>query len=193
MRDNPIKPATANIGPPAIGRGWFIALGILLIGVGLLSLLFPFLAAWSVELVAGATLLVGGFLTLIHATRVRGWRGTGFQVLLGLLYTGGGIIFLANPFAGLLALTVMLGAFFAADGVARIMLALRIRPQRAWWLFLLTGLASLVLGVLAWLGLPSGWSVAILGIVVGVNMILTGVSFVCCNGTDNRSALVPLG
>ena len=193
MRDNPIKPATANIGPPSIGRGWFIALGILLIGVGLLSLLFPFLAAWSVELVAGATLLVGGFFTLIHATRVRGWRGTGLQVLLGLLYTGAGIIFLTNPFAGLLALTVMLGAFFAADGVARIMLGLRIRPQRAWWLFLLTGLASLALGVLALLGLPSGWSVAILGIVVGVNMILTGVSFVCCTGTDNRTSLVPLG
>ena len=174
------------------GRGWFVPLGILLVVVGTISLLFPFLAALSLNLVVGVTLLVGGGATLVHAWRTRGWRGTAVQALLGLLYLGGGLIFLTNPFAGVLALTVMLGAFFAADGAARIMLALRIRPQRAWWLFLLTGGLALVLGVLVLLGLPSGWSVAFLGIVVGINMIFTGVSFVCCTGTERRSSIRPM-
>ncbi len=170
---------------PAIGRGGFIALGILLVLVGAIALLFPLLAAWSINLIAGVSLLAGGILTLVHAFRVRAWRGFALQALLGLLYVGAGLIFVLNPFAGLIALTVMLGAFFAADGVARIMLALRIRPQRAWWLFVVSGLLSLVLGVLVLLGLPSGWSVAFLGIVVGVNMIFTGVGFLCCTGTDS--------
>lgn len=169
---------------PAAGRGGFIALGILLVLVGTISLLFPLLAAFSLNLVAGVTLLTGGILTLVHAFRLRGWRGFALQLLLGLLYIGGGIIFILNPFAGLLALTVMLGAFFAADGTARMMLGLRIRPQSGWWLFVLTGLLSLVLGLAVVLGLPSGWSVAFLGIVVGVNMIVTGVSFLCCTGRD---------
>lgn len=172
---------------PRVGRGAFIALGVLLMVVGAVSLLFPMVAALSFNLVVGATLLVGGAMTLVHAFGLRGWRGFGVQVLLAVLYIGAGLIFILDPFAGLFALTVLLGAFFAADGTARIMLALRIRPQRAWWLFLLSGALSLVLGVLVLLGLPSGWSVAFLGIVIGINMILTGFSFVCCTGADRTA------
>ncbi len=178
---------------PDIGRGGFIALGVLLMTVGALSLLFPFLAALSFNLVVGVTLLAGGIVTLVQAVRLRGWRGFALQVLLGLLYVGGGIIFLLAPLAGVLALTVLLGAFFAADGAARIMLGLRIRRQRAWWLFVVSGLLSLALGVLVLLGLPSGLSVALLGIVVGVNMILTGFSFVCCTGKDADAEPAPGG
>jgi uncharacterized membrane protein HdeD (DUF308 family) len=178
---------------PDIGRGGFVALGVLLMTVGALSLLFPFLAALSFNLVVGVTLLAGGIVTLVQAIRLRGWRGFALQVLLGLLYVGGGIIFLVAPLAGVLALTVLLGAFFAADGAARIMLGLRIRRQRAWWLFVVSGLLSLALGVLVLLGLPSGLSVALLGIVVGVNMILTGFSFVCCTGKDADAEPAPGG
>jgi uncharacterized membrane protein HdeD (DUF308 family) len=170
----------------SIGRGAFIALGVLLIALGTFSLLFPLVAAFSFNIVVGFTLLAGGILTLVHAFRLRGWSGFALQVVLGLLYIGGGIVFIINPFAGLIALSMMLGAFFAADGTARIMLALRIRPQRGWWLFLMSGLLSLVLGALVLLGLPSRWSIAFLGIIVGINMIFTGVSFVCCTGADNR-------
>lgn len=181
---NPVLAPLQDTARPAIGRGGFVALGILLMVVGTLSLLFPLIAAFSFNLVVGVTLITGGILTLVQAFRLRGWRGFALQILLGLLYVGGGIIFLVNPFAGLIALGVMLGAFFAADGVARIMLGIRVRPQRAWWMFLLSGVLSLVLGVLVLLGLPSGWSIVFLGIVVGLNMVLTGFSFVCCAAPD---------
>lgn len=164
-------------------RTEFIVLGIALIVVGLLSLAFPLVAALSFNLLVGATLFTGGVLTLIHALRTRRWGGFAVQVLLGLLYLGGGVIFLANPFAGLLALALALGAFFAADGVARVLLALQIRPERGWGLFLGSGLLSLILGGLVLLGLPGGWSVAFLGLVVGINMILTGAAFLTCTGT----------
>ena len=79
-----------------------------------------------------------------------------------------------------------MGAFFAADGIARVLLARRIRPQRGWGLFLASGLLSLLFGVLVLLGLPGGWSVAVLGVVIGINMVLTGVSFLSCSGPDFR-------
>jgi uncharacterized membrane protein HdeD (DUF308 family) len=168
--------------PRSAGQSGFIILGALLVVVGLLALAFPLLAALSVNIVAGITLMAGGVATLVHAFRARRWRGFTLQIVLGLLYLAGGLIVILDPFAGLLALTVLLGAVFAADGAARVMLALRIRPDRAWGLFLASGLLSLLLGVLVLGGLPSGWSIAFLGVVVGINMILTGVSFLCCTG-----------
>ena len=167
---------------PAFQRGGFIALGIALVAVGILSLAFPLVAALSFNLLVGVTLMTGGILTLVHAVRVRRWQGFALQLLLGLLYLGGGIIFVLNPFAGLVALTITLGAFFAADGVARVLLALQIRPESGWWLFLVSGLLSLVIGVLVFFGLPSGWSVAFLGLVLGINMIMTGIAFLACTG-----------
>lgn len=174
---------------PAARRGGFVVLGVALILVGVFSLLFPLIAAFSLNLVVGVTLATGGIVTVAQAFRMRRWRGFAVQLLLGLLYVAGGAIFILNPFAGLIALTVMLGAFFAADGAARVMLALRVRPAPAWWLFLLSGGLSLLLGVLVLLGLPGGWSIAFLGIMVGINVILTGISFLCCNGTalDRRA------
>lgn len=187
----PRSPAPLTDALPGIGRRGFIVLGALLIGVGALSLLFPFIAAFSFNIVVGVTLLAGGIVTLVQAARMRRWRGFASQVLLGVLYVSGGIIFIANPFAGVIALAVLLGAFFAADGAARIMLALRVRPQRGWRLFLVSGLLSLALGVMVLIGLRSGLSVALLGVVVGFNMILTGVSFLACTGTDARGGLGP--
>lgn len=181
--DEPLMPRR---GAPSIGRGGFIALGILLMIVGTISLLFPLMAAFSLNIVVGVSLLTGGIMTLVHAFRVRSWRGFGIQLLLALLYIGGGLIILFNPFAGLIALSLMLGAFFAAEGTARIMLAFRIRPERAWWLFALSGALSVILGIMVLLGLPSGWSVAFLGIVVGLNLVITGFSFVCCTGTPRQ-------
>jgi uncharacterized membrane protein HdeD (DUF308 family) len=167
-------------------RGGFVVLGVVLIAVGVLSLLFPLLAALSFNLVVGVSLIVGGIATLSHAFTARGWRGGIWQAALGLLYVGGGAIFLINPFAGLLALTVALGAFFAADGAARMLLARAIRPQRGWGLFFASGLLSLLLGALVLLGLPGGWSVGILGTVIGVNLSLSGVGFLSCAAPDFR-------
>jgi len=169
--------------PAPIRRTEFIVLGVLLVVVGLVALAFPLVAALSFNLLVGVTLLAGGVLTLVHAVRVRRWQGFAVQILLGLLYLGGGLIFLANPFAGLLALGFALGAFFAADGVARVLLALQIRPQPGWGLFLASGLASFVLGAMVLFSVPSGWSIAILGLVVAINMILTGAAFLTCTGT----------
>lgn len=165
-----------------VRRGGFVLLGAVLIAVGVLSLAFPLVAALSFNLLVGLTLLAGGIAALLHAFRMHGWQGRAVQIVLGLLYLVGGLVFLANPFAGVLALTFTLGAFFAADGIARMLLAAQIRPQPGWGLFMLSGLLSLVLGVLVLLGLPSGWSLAVLGIVVGANMILTGAAFLCCTG-----------
>lgn len=173
---------------PSVRRGGLAMLGVVLVAVGVLSLAFPLLAALSLNLVAGLTLLAGGIAALAHAYRVHGWQGRAVQILLGVLYTAGGLVFIVNPFFSLLALTLALGIFFAADGIARILMAMQIRPYGGWGLFLGSGLLSFLLGALVLLGLPGRWSVAILGLVVGVNMILTGAAFLACTRTPPLGA-----
>lgn len=180
---NPARPLPQ--GRPTTGRIWFIILGALFILTGTAAIVFPLIASLSLNLVAGVALLTGGLFTLVHAFGNRGWRGFAAQVALGLLYVVGGALFLFNPLAGMVALTILLGAVFAADGVARMIIALRIRPDRSWWIFLTSGLLSLILGVLVLIGLPSGLSLTFLGIVFGINLILTGASFIACSGTDS--------
>lgn len=177
-----------NIDAKPTGRGWFIALGALLILVGAGALLFPILAALSLNLVAGAALLTAGLFTLVHAFGMKKWRGFGLGLLLGVLYTITGLLFVLNPLTGILTLTVLLGALFTADGVARVLMAFKLRPERSWWVFLLTGSLSLVLGVLVLLGLPSGWSLGFLGILLGINMIFAGISYIACSGDDANCA-----
>lgn len=173
---------------PSVRRSGLAVLGIVMMAVGVLSLAFPLLAALSFNLVAGLTLMAGGVAALSHAYRVHGWQGRSVQILLGLLYVVSGIVFIANPFVGVLALTLAVGVFFAADGIARILMAMQIRPQSGWGLFLGSGILSFVLGALVLLGLPGRWSVAILGLVVGVNMILTGAAFIACTRTPPLGA-----
>ncbi len=172
---------------PSVRRGGLAVLGIVMVAVGVLSLAFPLLAALSFNLVAGLTLLAGGIAALAHAYRVHGWQGRAVQILLGVLYVVAGLVFIANPFFSLLALILTLGAFFVADGTARILMALQIRPHRGWGLFLGSGLLSFLLGALVLLGLPGRWSVAILGLVVGFNMIMTGAAFLACTRTTPLS------
>lgn len=188
MADNadPADPTvqSAPAGQRGPSRIWFIALGALFILTGFGAIVFPFIATLSLNLVAGIALLTAGVFTVIHAFRNRGWRGFAAQLALGLLYLVGGALFIFNPLAGMVTLTILLGAMFAADGIARMILAVRIRPDRSWWLFLVSGLLSLVLGAFVLIGLPSGYSLVFLGIVFGINLILTGASFIACSGED---------
>lgn len=189
----PRNPAPLVDSAPGMGQGGFVALGVLLIVVGAAAVLFPFIAAVSFNLVVGTALLAGGILTLAQAARLRRWRGFAAQVVLGLLYAGAGIIFIANPAAGLFALVVLLATFFAADGAARIMLSLKLRPRRGWLLFFVSGVLSAVLGAIVLISLPSGLPVVLLGVAVGLNLIFAGLSFLRCtaDGRDRplRSAL----
>lgn len=173
-----------------IARGWFVGLGILLILTGVGALVFPMVATLSVELLVGSAMLVGGIVILIHAFKNKEWGGFFLEVVVAALYILGGVVFLANPLAGMIALTVMLGVFFAVDGIMRIVLAFQVRPEKAWPWFLASGLMSLLLGVLVAAGIANGASLAFIGLMVGINMMFAGVSYIAF-GNEGGFRLMP--
>ena len=73
-------------------RGWFIALGVVLIVVGTAAILFPFLSTLSTEIFVGWLLLIGGIVQMVHAFRAKDWGGFFWEFLIGALEVIAGVI-----------------------------------------------------------------------------------------------------
>ena len=168
---------TTSITDDQPGKGWFVFLGIVMILTGIAAIAFPFVASLSVELLAGGAFLVGGIATLFQAFQEKEWGGVIWQLVVGIVYVLGGIAFLANPFGGVVALTVVLGAVFLVEGIARIVMGFQMRGQPKWGWVVASGAMSVLLGLLVFGGLANGASLGLIGVILGLNFIVSGAAF----------------
>jgi uncharacterized membrane protein HdeD (DUF308 family) len=153
--------------------GWFVALGIVLITLGVAVWLDVVSVTLATTIFIGASLLVGGVSQLIHAFVTREWRGFVFGLLSGLFYVAGGLLVINEPVHGAVVLTLVLVALIIAGGIIRVLLALRHREVRAWRLVLVSGLVSVVVGCLLYVELP--WSgLWVLGTLIAVELLVQG-------------------
>jgi len=154
--------------------GWAIAIGVLSVITGFLAIMVPYIAALSVTVFVGALLSISGVSQLIFAFKT-GSIGRGLLTfVLGLLAIGVGLYMMFNPGMGLLTLTLLLAVYFFVSGISEIIGAWQMRPVKGWVWALISGVASLVLGVMIWRQFPvSGeWAV---GILTGIRMIFGGM------------------
>ncbi len=170
------------------GNGWFVALGVMMILTGIGAFAFPLVASLSVELLVGATFLVGGIATLIQAFQENEWGGVFWQLAVGIVYFVGGVIFLVNPFGGVIALTVFMGAVFLVEGVARMVMGFQMRSERNWGWVVASGAMSIVLAMLVFGGFATGASLGFIGVLLGVNFIFAGGSFVALGSAKPKQA-----
>lgn len=157
--------------------GWFMALGILMIVLGMIAIGGPFASGIAVSLLVGWLLVISGVAHGIHAFQASGWRGGLVQILCGLLYLGVGVMMISNPVSGLLALTVTVLVYFVVSGVFKIILAIRVEhlPQRGW--VTLSGILSLVLAIYIGSQFPNS-ALWVIGMLFGIEMIFSGWAFV---------------
>ena len=157
--------------------GWFMALGILLIVLGMIAIGGPLASGIAVSLLIGWLLVISGVAHGIHAFQSTGWRGGLVQILCGLLYLGVGVMMIRNPISGLLALTVTVLVYFVVSGIFKIILAIRVEhlPQRGW--VTVSGIMSLVLAIYIGSQFPTS-AMWVIGMLFGIEMIFSGWSFV---------------
>ena len=157
--------------------GWFMALGILLILLGMVAIGAPFASGVAINLLVGWLLVISGVAHGIHAFKATGWRGGLVQFLCGLLYLGVGAMMITNPIAGLLALTVTVLVYFIVSGIFKIILAVRVEtlPQRAW--VTISGILSMVLAIYVGSQFPSS-ALWVIGMLFGIEMMFSGWAFV---------------
>jgi uncharacterized membrane protein HdeD (DUF308 family) len=156
--------------------GWFVALGIAMIALGIAAWLDVITVTIAGTIFVGASLLIGGVLQIIHAFMTKEWRGFILNLFCGILYIGGGLLIMNEPVQGALFLTLLLMAALMAGGVVRIVLALQNRNIKAWGLILLSGIVSIVVGYLLYANLP--WSgLWLLGTLIAMELLLQGSSW----------------
>ena len=165
----------------AVQKHWKALLieGILLIVLGLAAMVIPSLASFAVTIFLGSLFLIGGLAELALLIWTGKTPGFWWSLLSALLAAGVGIVLLARPAQGTLTLTIVLGAYFAVEGVFTIMYALEhggeLSKRRGW--LVVSGLLDLLVAVLIISGLPGSASWAI-GLLVGIDLVFGGVSLI---------------
>ena len=155
---------------------WFFALGAVMIVLGLLALSFPLISTLAVELTIGILLAIAGIATLVHAFSDKAWTGFIWQIFIGVVYLFGAAVFFLDPLGVTLALTIYLGVVFFVDGVFLIVMGIRARPTPRWGWFVLSGVASILLALYVFFGIPTGASLVLLGVLLGVNFVFVGAT-----------------
>jgi len=100
--------------------GWFLALGVLMVILGVIVIGTPAVATLAVGLLLGWTLVIGGVVQIVHAFMAKQWRGFLFELLGGVLYLLVGLMLVYDPLGGALALTLLLAIFLVVQGVFQI-------------------------------------------------------------------------
>lgn len=152
---------------------WLLALGILMIILGVFAIGAPVVATIAFQVVLGWILVIGGIAQGVHAFMAKGWGGFLFELLSALLYLAVGALLLVNPVEGALALTIVLAAFLIVEGIFKIVMAWRVRGHARWGWLLASGILSLILGALIWAQWPSS-ALWVIGLLVGVHLLFTG-------------------
>ncbi|ARS89476.1 HdeD family acid-resistance protein [Natrarchaeobaculum aegyptiacum] len=153
--------------------------------VGILAIALPFVTGLSVTIGLGALLVVAGIVHGVHTFTARGWRGSLWQAALAVVSVVAGLMLLVNPLVGLATLTILLVAYLLVDGLAELWMAVRMADQPGRAAIALSGLVSLVLAGLIWAGFPTNATWA-LGLLVGVGILVTGVSMVTVAYTGRK-------
>lgn len=170
------------------GRTLMIVGGLVAV-LGLGAVLFPLVSSLTVAIFFGAALTIAGFGHVAHAFSAAGWKGAVGEILLALVYLVAGVAMLANPVLSLTTLTILVIAYFIAEGVVLLFLGWSLRRERGWVASVVSGAISLVLAGLLWIGFP-GTAAWALGLLVGISLLSSGISMMVL-GYEASRGLAP--
>lgn len=157
--------------------GWLLALGIAYIIMGLVITGSPMAATLAVDILIGFVLIIGGVISIIGAFFSGNWKRLLLILLSGILYLVVGVLLLKNPMQGVLTLTILLAAFLLVEGFFKIIHAFQMKPAPNWVWLLVSGVASVILGIMIWGEFPAS-SAFIIGLLVGIYFLINGITMV---------------
>jgi uncharacterized membrane protein HdeD (DUF308 family) len=161
--------------------GRFLTLGIIFMALGVACIWYNAVATAATVFALGLLLLISAGVSLVEAFWVRNWNGFFLFFLSALLRGFVGYLLIRYPHAGTVAVTMVIAALFIVGGLFRTVVASLLRFP-SWLWAMLSGVISLALGILVLAKMPVT-SAFFLGLVVGVDFVMDGASFVAL-GTE---------
>ena len=157
--------------------GLFLTQGVIMIILGLLAVIWPQISTVAVDIYIGWMFLLSGIVglaTMFLAPSVSAFLWSLLTAALSLVV---GVLLLWHPVEGTVSLTLVLIAFFIAEGIFQIAAAISYRDafRDSWGWMVMSGITDLIL---AWL-IISGWpgtAIWALGLIAGANLITSGLA-----------------
>jgi len=155
----------------------FLAQGVIMVILGIVAIAWPAIATVAVDIYVGWLLLISGGVGLVALFSVQDVPAFLWTLLTAALLLVVGILLLWKPAQGAVSLTLVLTAFFIAEGIFQIAASIsyRVSIPDAWRWMLASGIADLILAALIIMGWPNTvrWA---LGLIVGVNLVTSGLA-----------------
>lgn len=156
--------------------GWFLALGVLLIILGLGVISSSYYATMFSVVLLGVFLLAAGVVQIIQAFLAPKWSGFFLTLFLGILYLITGFVCVAKPGLAAVSLTLWIAAFCFIVGLFRMISSLILRNDQWGWVFF-NGLITFLLGVMIYSNWP--WSgLWVIGLFIGIDLVLSGWAWI---------------
>jgi uncharacterized membrane protein HdeD (DUF308 family) len=165
-------------------RAFTLFEGVLMLVLGVLALVFPFMASVWVTTVVAVAFLVGGIVgwinNLMRAKQLSRWL-TFWRLVVSTVFVVAGVSMIQQLGAGpagvvlpVASLSLAIGIVFLVEGAVASVVSLAHREISGWGWGLLNGLITLILGGLI-LSLPAASLLSVLGILVGISFLFSGI------------------
>jgi uncharacterized membrane protein HdeD (DUF308 family) len=159
-----------------ISRSWWMLawLGVIAMLFAILALVWPGLTLLTLDALFAAYAISSGIMWIIGAVRHRkSGEDWWLALLLGLVSIGAGLIAILRPGITALVLVLVIGANALISGVLEIVAAIRLRKEvQGEWFMILTGIVSIVFGILVFL-FPGAGALALVWL-ISFNAAFTG-------------------
>lgn len=186
---------TANVEAPLTGsevhegvrRHTFLFLiqGILLIVGGVIAFVYPLLTTLAVTLFLGWMMIFGGIvqaISLVVTSRVPHFW---LQLVSAVLWVITGFLFIRNPAVAVSTLAILMVVFFMVEGIAKVVLAVTVRPLANWGWVLASGLIGIAIAF--YLIANPALTLVALGLFIGIQLISEGVAIAWMAWTLRKS------
>ena len=165
---------------------WTLGLGAALSILGLLALAAPWAASTVIDYVCAGTLIAAGVSQLGMTAATWTWRGFWLTLLCGVLSIVAGTAMLAIPVEGIHALVTFLGLLILFEAAAKLAAAFSAPPGFPWGWILFDGIVTALLGGIL-LTSPAAQAGVYLGVLIGINLLSSGISFLAAGLWLRRS------
>ncbi|MGO9359628.1 MAG: HdeD family acid-resistance protein [Xanthobacteraceae bacterium] len=146
-----------------------------MVGLGVAAIAVPAISTLAVDIFIGWLFTISGVVGLVAVFSVSDIPAFVWTLVTAALSVAAGVLLIWRPIEGVLILTLVLTAFFVAEGLLQSAISIAYREviPGSWGWMLLSGVMDLILAFIIFHDWPisADWT---LGLLAGVNLITSG-------------------